>query len=149
MRAFLDEHKKHHPVIVKLRTNQPLTASDLQELDGLLFAASGFESRDEFEAYFGPQPHLGEWVRGLVGLDREAAKAAFGTFLVGTNYSAAQIDFINGVIDYLTERGTIKISQLYSAPLTNHPDGVEGIFPQDHDALLTIIRNINATARAL
>ena len=91
----------------------------MSELDALLFEASGFASRAEFETYFGAHPHLGEWVRSLVGLDREAAKAAFGTFLSGTGYSSAQIDFINGVIDYLTERGTVKVSQLYGAPLTS------------------------------
>ena len=149
VRAFLDEHKKHHPVIVKLRTNKPLTHADLQELDDLLFQASGFASRKEFEACFGPQPLLGEWVRGLVGMDREAAKAAFGTFLSGSQYSSAQIEFINGVIDYLSERGTIKPVQLYGAPLTSHPDGVEGIFPRDYDALLSIVRSINASARVL
>ena len=147
VRAFLEEHKKHHPAIVKLRTNAPLTSADLQELDTLLFEASGFANRQEFEEYFGPQPRLGEWVRSLVGLDREAAKAAFGTFLSGSNYTAAQIDFVNGVIDYLTERGTIKLSQLYNAPLTSHPDGIEGIFPRDYDALLAIVRGINANAR--
>lgn len=149
VRAFLDQHKKHHPVIVKLRTNQPLTQSDLQELDALLFESSGFQDRAEFEAYFGPQPHLGEWVRGIVGLDREAAKAAFGSFLAGTRYTAAQIDFVNGVIDYLTERGTIKIAQLYAAPLTSHPDGVEGIFPRDYDAILEVVRTINSRARVM
>ncbi len=149
VRAFLDEHKKHHPVIVKLRTNKPLTPTDLQELDALLFQASGFSSREEFEESFGPQPHLGEWVRSLVGLDREAAKTAFGAFLSGTKYTSAQIDFINGVIDYLTERGTIKVSQLYGAPLTSHPDGIEGVFPSDYGAFLDVVRSINASARVM
>jgi type I restriction enzyme R subunit len=68
-------------------------------------------------------------VRVWSRLDREAAKAAFGAFLSGSQYTSAQIEFVNGVIDYLTERGTIKLSQLYGAPLTSHPDGVEGVFP--------------------
>jgi type I restriction enzyme R subunit len=149
VRAFLDEQKKHHPVIVKLRTNKPLSQTDLNTLDALLFEASGFASRAEFEAYFGPQPHLGEWVRGLVGLDREAAKAAFGAFLSGSQYSSAQIEFVNGVIEYLTQRGTIELAQLSRAPLTSHPDGVFGVFPHDYGALLDVVKSINATARAL
>jgi type I restriction enzyme R subunit len=148
VRAFLDEHKKNNPTIVKLRANQPLTRAELQELDRLLFEVSGFESRTEFEKYFGAQPDLGKFVRGAVGMDRGAAKAAFGEFLSGSKYNSAQIDFINGVIDYLTERGTIKISQLYDPPITSHPDGVEGIFPRDYDSLLSIVRSINANASA-
>jgi len=147
IRAFLDKHKKHHPTIVKLRTGQSLTQGDLQELDALLFEASGFSSRADFESYFGPQPHLGEWVRGLVGMDREAAKSAFGAFLTGSNYSAAQIDFVNNVIDYLTQHGTVKLSQIQTAPFTSHPDGVVGVFPRDYTTLLDIVRNINASAQ--
>jgi type I restriction enzyme R subunit len=149
IRAFLDEQKKHNPVIVKLRTNKPLTAVDLAELDKLLFEASGFENRKEFERYFGEHPHLGEWVRSIVGMDREAAKAAFGEFLSGTKYTSAQIDFINGVVDFLTQRGTIEIGQLYQSPLTTHPDGVDAIFPNDANAILDIVRSIRANARVM
>ena len=148
IRAFLDEHKKYNPTIVKLRSGQALTHADLQELDKLLFEASGFASRAEFESYFGAHPHLGEWVRSLVGLDREAAKAAFGAFLSGSHYSAAQIDFVNNVIDYLTQHGTVKLGLLHAAPFTSHPDGVEGIFPHHHNALLDVVRGLNASAQA-
>jgi len=39
----------------------------------------------------------------LVGLDREAAKKAFAVFLNGSTLSASQIEFINLIIDHLTE----------------------------------------------
>jgi hypothetical protein len=58
-----------------------------------------------------------------------ASTAAFGAFLSGTQYISAQNNFVNGVIDYLTERGPIELSQLSSAPLTSHPDGIFGVFP--------------------
>lgn len=57
-----------------MRTNQPLTASDLEELDRLL-AESGGEA-DETEQAKKEAEGLGVFVRSLVGLDREAAKEA-------------------------------------------------------------------------
>jgi hypothetical protein len=39
----------------------------------------------------------------ILGLDREAAKAAFAGFLAGKNFNANQIEFVNLVVDHLTE----------------------------------------------
>ncbi len=146
VRAFLEEHKRHDPTIRKLRENEPLDGADLVELDRLLFEASGFESRVEFESYFGAQPPMGQFVRSIVGLDREAAKRAFGPFLSNANFSGAQIDFLNHVIDYLSQNGTIKTKQLYGAPFTNHPDGIEGVFPRHYDQIFGALRALESNA---
>jgi type I restriction enzyme R subunit len=54
------------------------------------------------------QQGLGLFIRALVGLDREAAKAAFASFLSGKSLTSSQIEFINLIIDHLTEHGTIE-----------------------------------------
>lgn len=41
------------------------------------------------------EKELGLFVRSLVGLDREAAKRAFDSFLSGKAFSVNQIHFIN------------------------------------------------------
>lgn len=56
---------------------------------------------------------LGIFVRSLVGLDREAAKHAFDQFQCKRKLSANQIEFLNMVIDYLTERGVMDPRLLY------------------------------------
>ena len=48
--------------------------------------------------------HLGLFVRSLVGLDREAATAAFEDFLAGRALGGNQLHFVNLVIGGLTER---------------------------------------------
>lgn len=88
-------------------------------------------------------------MQSLVGPDRDDAKRGFGAFLSGTKYTSAQIDFVNGVIDYLTERGVIELSQLSSAPLTSHPDEIFGVFPDDYAALLSVVKSISASARVI
>src|SRR6266481_1952782 len=72
---------------------------------------------------------LGLFVRSIVGLDREAAKRAFDGFITGKTLAANQIQFINLIIDYLTQSGWMTAAQLYESPFTDFsPKGVEGVF---------------------
>jgi len=72
---------------------------------------------------------LGYFVRSLIGLDREAAKKAFGDFQIGRALTANQMEFLNLIIDHLSERGVIDPQVLYSSPYTDFdPMGVEGVF---------------------
>ncbi len=148
VRAFI-ESRRLHPAIRKLHQNEPLSASEWAELDDMVFHASGFENRADFEAYFGAQPPLGALVRSVVGLDREAAKRAFGTFLNGSNLGSAQIDFINQIIDLLAQNGRVEPKQLFDQPFTiAHPSGAAGLFPLGLAQLVGVLENINAGAMA-
>jgi type I restriction enzyme, R subunit len=91
---------------------------------------------------------LGLFIRSLVGLDREAAKQAFGSFLSGSTVSATQIEFINLIIDYLTHHGTMEPSLLYESPFIDiNANGPEGIFaPEQVDALISRLKDIRSTA---
>ena len=46
-------------------------------------------------------------LRSWIGLDQDAAKYAFADLFAGQNLDANQIEFINLIIEYLTERGAI------------------------------------------
>src|SRR6185437_11593015 len=75
---------------------------------------------------------LGLFVREMIGLDREAAKRAFDGFLAGRILTANQIQFVNLVIDYLTQSGWMRAAQLYESPFTDYsPRGIEGLFNPD------------------
>jgi type I restriction enzyme R subunit len=87
-------------------------------------------------------------VRSIVGLDREAAKRAFDGFLAGKTLAANQIQFINLVVDYLTQAGWMSASQLYESPFTDFsPRGVEGVFNSAQvTQLLSILESVRQTA---
>lgn len=61
----------------------------------------------------------GLFIRSMVGLDRAAAKEAFNTFIEKYNPGSDKIEFLNMVIDYLTERGVMDPCTLYESPFTD------------------------------
>ncbi len=119
----------NHITINKLRMNRQITRMDLEELERLLFTAEEVGSRERFEKVFGHQQSLGSFIRKLVGLDRGAASEAFGEFLQNSTYSATQIRFIDQVVSYLTQNGTMDPGLLYEPPFTDiHNEGLDGVF---------------------
>jgi type I restriction enzyme R subunit len=123
---FLRAHQ-NDPVIHKLRWNEPLSKADLDALEKILIEAGAGTPDDLSKVRSGSG--LGLFLREMVGLDREAAKRAFDGFLAGKNLTANQIQFVNQVIDSLTQSGWMRAAQLYESPFTDFsPKGVEGVF---------------------
>jgi len=90
-RQFLREHDSHLS-LQRLRRNQPLTKSDLEELERMLVEAGG--SAEVIKLATEQNHGLGIFIRSLVGLDRETAKQAFSQFVSGTTATASQLEFI-------------------------------------------------------
>lgn len=126
---FLKAHE-NDPVIVKLRFNEALSVADLDMLEKMLVKAGAGSAEDIQAAKL--DGGLGLFVRRIVGLDREAAKRAMESFLRGKTLNSTQIQFLNQVIEYLTQSGWMAPAQLYESPFTDFsPKGVEGVFGND------------------
>lgn len=125
-RQFLREHESHLS-LQRLRRNQPLTTSDLEELGRMLVQAGG--SAEVIQQATEQSQGLGIFIRSLVGLDRETATAAFSQFVAGTTATASQLEFIDLVVQYLTENGVMDIGRLYESPFTDiSQQGPEALF---------------------
>jgi len=146
--AFLRAHQDH-VAIHKLRLNKALTAADLTELERML-AHSGVGAAEEIERAKAQSQGLGLFVRSLVGMDREAAKEAFTGFLVGKTLGANQIEFVNLIVDHLTEHGVMDAALLYASPFTDlAPKGPDGLFSSAQvDELVAAIERVHHTAIA-
>lgn len=146
-RDFLKRHADHL-TIQKLRRNEQLTPQDLSELERILVEDVGATDSDLEEAR--ASGGLGIFVRSLVGLERDAAKAAFADFLSNRNLSANQIEFVNLIIEHLTELGAMDPRRLYESPFTDFDDqGVSGVFPQaDVRQIVQLIKDVAGRAAA-
>lgn len=145
-RQFLKAHA-NHIAIAKVRRNEPLTPSDIAELERM-FNDEGLGSHEEIERATA-DGGLGLFVRSLVGLDRAAAKGAFAGFLVGRALTANQHEFVNMLIEHLTARGIVEPTLLYESPFTDvDPNGVSGVFTDaEASEIVDILKTIrNNTA---
>ena len=147
-RHFLKAHEDHL-TIHKLRTNEPLTATDLAELERML-TGSGVGTAEDVEKAKTENHGLGLFVRSLIGLDRQAARKALGAFLAGRILGATQIQFLDEVVNHLTEHGWMEAARLYESPYTNfHSHGVEGVFDSPQvDVLISILEGVRSRAIA-
>ena len=119
---YVRQHQDN-AVIAKLKGNVPLTEADVKVLESILWSEVG--SKQEYEAEYGSKP-LGEFVREIVGLDMNAAKAAFSEYLNDTNLDSRQIYFVNQIVEYIVHNGMMKdLSVLQEPPFTDQGSIVE------------------------
>ena len=134
-------------VISKLRTNKPLTSTDISALEEILWKEVG--TKQDYEQEFGNKP-LGEFVREIVGLDMNAAKEAFSLYLSDTNLDSRQIYFINQIVEYIVHNGMLKdFSVLQESPFTDRGT-VSEIFDDMNVwmGIRKVIESVNANAVA-
>ena len=109
--------------IAKLKTNQPLTSTDVKTLEQILWQEVG--TKQDYEQEIGTKP-LGEFVREIVGLDMNAAKEAFSEYLNNANLDSRQIYFVNQIVEYIVHNGMLKdFSVLQESPFTDKGSVVE------------------------
>jgi len=146
VREYLRNHLDHL-VIHRLRTNQPLTATDLQGLEQTLVEIGEDDGRTLLNGLLARSatPSLAHFVRSMVGMDRAAAQAAFSEFLSNRSLTTPQIRFIEMVIEQLTTRGVVEPSALYEAPFSNvHAGGPDALFAGKSNVIDGIFETLKA-----
>ena len=119
---YIREHQDNE-AIKKLKSNIPLSRSDVEVLEKVLWSELG--TREEYEQEYGSKP-LGELVREIVGLDMNAAKTAFSEYLESNNLDSRQIYFVNQIVEYIVHNGMMKdLSVLQESPFTDQGSVVE------------------------
>ena len=139
--------KRIRHVIRRLRTNQPLTATDLRGLEQTLVEIGEDDGQTLLTALLARSdaPSLAHIVRSMVGMDRVAAQDVFSEFLSNRSLTTPQIRFIEMVIDQLTARGVMEPSALYDAPFSSvHAGGPEALFAEKGNVIEGIFEKLKA-----
>ena len=77
-------------------------------------------------------------------------KLALSGFLAGKTLSANQIEFVNLIVNHLTEHGVVEAKQLYESPFTDlAPRGLEGLFSiGEIEELMGVLEGVRRMALA-
>jgi type I restriction enzyme R subunit len=144
--SFLKEHQGE-AAVRKVHQNWPITLDDMAELQRIL-VESGVGTEEDFDQAKEQAGSFGLFVRSLVGLDRAAAKEAFGQFLAKQNYNANQITFVDLIISDLAQNGVITADRFYDAPYTNiSPTGPQQLFtPEQIEELDQVLDTVRQNA---
>jgi type I restriction enzyme R subunit len=91
---------------------------------------------------------LGVLVRSVVGLDRNATKAAFAEFLSEAPLHPDQITSLDEVVNYLVKNGVMEARAMFDTLFTDINDqGVLGMFgEQESRKIIGTLRQINRNA---
>jgi type I restriction enzyme R subunit len=140
--AFIRKNKSHL-VIDKLHKNIPITPKELQLLESFLFNDE-LGTKEEYENEYGDQP-LGKFIRSVVGLDIEVVNGLFANFIQDKNLKPVQITFIQTLINYLNNNGTLEKKLLTQPPFNEaSDDGIIGIFEDNKvREIVSIIDRVN------
>lgn len=146
VRHFLRDHEDHI-AIAKLRHGKPLTTTDIAELQQMLITA-GIGDQEHFDKATELAHGFGAFIRSLVGLDRHAVAEAFSEFLADSAATAQQIEFVDMVIEHLTEKGTMDPGLLYESPFIDKaPEGPQQVFDfENARRLIEVIKGLNESA---
>lgn len=141
---FVKENK-HQLVISKIINNKAISQAELLKLEELIFDGTDRGTKQDFIDAYGTEKPLVLFIRNLLGMDVHAAKEAFADFLNQEIYSSDQIDFINKIIDALTQKGVIDPEQLFEVPFLDiHDEGITGVFEHNQATkIISIIEDIN------
>ena len=148
---YLKSHLDHIAV-QKLRQNEPLTPTDIEELENVLVQIGEDEGDTLLTGLLesSEAPSLAHFVRKLVGMDRGTAIKAFATFMTDKSLSTQQTRFIELIIEQLTVQGIIPPEALYEPPFTNlNVGGPDAVFKGKGNLIEDIFTALNETQRTL
>ena len=147
VRRFL-EQQRDHITLMKVKRGEALTKQDLSELERFL-VENGVADETSLEG-LAEEGGLGRFLRSLTGLDRGAAKDAFSVFVARHDLTADQTEFLELVIDSLTESGFVEPQVFYESPYTDIDDmGIAGVFDRvQTQEIIKIVRTLNEAVAA-
>jgi type I restriction enzyme R subunit len=140
-----------NPTLAKIRSGQTVSDADLNALASLILTQNpgvNLELLKEF--YAETAAPLDFLIRSIIGMDAEAVKQRFETFVHRyPQLSSTQIRFLSMLENHISKYGSIELGRLYEAPFTTvHSDGLDGVFRDERqiEDILGIIQTFQPPA---
>lgn len=144
--AALRELFDKDPTLQKIRRGDPVSEGDLERLVSLILTKHP-DINLHILAEFYPDlaEHLDLIIRAIIGMDEDAVRERFQTFVQNQpSLSANQTKFLDLLQNLIAKNGGIELEQLVDAPFTSlNADGIFGLFPDDgqREDLLSIVKS--------
>ena len=143
MNEYVEAHK-NQPAINKLLHNEPITADDYKELERIFTEELG--TAEDYQTNYQDTP-FGLFIRKIAKMDRDAAYAAFATFIAEERPNTEQIHFIEQVADYVVENGYINNVLDLMKALFDRPYKLRVIFTREEQMkFVQVINSIKSNA---
>jgi len=123
----IKEMANENPVMIKIANDEPITESDLSDLEtALADAGVGITEEVLQKGYGRREGTLVEFIKSVLGLyegpdPKEKIEEAFSTFMIENNkhYTADQLHFIRTIQTVFMRKKHIEMEDLWDAPFTN------------------------------
>jgi type I restriction enzyme, R subunit len=149
--TFITENR-NHLVIEKIRNAQPLTDKEIETLEQFLIEADPGVNPGDFREIVGGKIGLIRFIREATGLKREAVMKKFEEFLQNSRLSSNQIQFVEQMIEFYTQKGHLEVANLYEPPFNFiHEEGIDGVFDRETNVIEMIVetvKELNSTKTA-
>ena len=120
--AELKKHFETDPVLKKIRAGEPVSDQEINTLVSLILTQNPDVQREHLEEFFSETAApLYLAIRTIVGMDPEAVREKFATFVQKhPKLTAKQTRFLSLLQNHIARYGTIEVERLYDAPLHHH-----------------------------
>lgn len=137
----LDQILDTNPVLQRIRRNEPVTETDLEELVSLVLTQNPDVDINVLREFYGEARPLEYILRLIVGMDATAVKERFQAFVQRfPSLDSRQTRFLRMLQNHISRFGSIDIPQLYAEPFTRiDAEGLDGVFDEGHIELLSEI----------
>jgi type I restriction enzyme R subunit len=117
VKDYIKNHKDN-PVFEKIRELKPLTEDEISELEAIFWYEIG--TKENFEKVFGKCSVI-NMLKTILGVERDVVEEYFSEFL-NKDLNEAQTAFVNLVVDYIAENGSLERERLLESPFDSWGD---------------------------
>lgn len=130
-------------VIKKIHNLEPITNSDLDELERILWHELG--TQQEY-AETTDIDNLAAFIRSLIGLSQEAVNEKFGEYLSGNRFNSKQQEFVRTIINYVRENGDIILEDMVNTePFVNY--NISELFGIEVKSIINIVNILHSSVQ--